>query len=528
MNVFEELIDELRDEELLEETIFSLNRNSSSTPAAAPQAKIDTTPPVDKEATADVLEMSGEDGSTDLSAEAEALDELIDKPADERETYRRRAMEEVSSLQMVEHVLSGIEREHMKMAPQTYDDLEVKKALHKYLQVTEPISSDEHSEAEYELFQETEKWFSALSKRDSNISVANVRRFCENSKPVLSSQALMAMARFYRNSPYSEAVRGKFDFVMTKLFAREIDEQKRKLLFGRIETLGHVKTLYSNWASLSIVAPEEDEATGSVGGAVAGFEGFVRESEAAESFDQLIASDFFNRIRLFKEECNELFYEAAVISAAMECNVRIGNRFVDLIEKERVTTSESTIEEKYGYSHDTIISNAASKTLLLLDLIRESREAEEAEQLEQAQAADRARVSYERAPVAEKSGGSFVINKWLVAFTIVALLISAGIYIWSESVSTADSSIQVASSVDIAGTELTKHIREASTSSEIFYGVVQPSWDSLSEKEQKAFLTEAYQFARSKGMRKVNFLNSKGRTVGYATEDRVEVSSGAQ
>ncbi len=531
MNVFEELIDELKDEELLEETVFSLNRGSDPEPvrAAAPPPAANSDPAI---AAGEVSESLPDaplaEGFQDLSAEAEALDELIDKPADERETYRRRAMEEVSSLQMVEHVLSGIEREHMKMSPLTYDDLEVKKALHKYLQIVSPVSSDEHSEAEYQLFQETEKWFSALSKRDTNISVANVRRFCENSKPVLSSQALMAMARFYRNSPYSESVRGKFDFVMTKLFAREIDEKKRKLLFGRIEMLGHVKTLYSNWASLSIVAPDEDETVGSVGEAVAGFEAFIRESESAESFDQLISSDFFNRIRLFKEQCSELFYEAAVISAGMECNVRIGNRFIELVEKERSFTSEANLEEKYGYSHDTIISHAASKTLLLLDLIRESREAEEEALREEEAAAAQTRVVYERAPVAEKERSPFVINKWLVAFTIVALIISAGIYFWSESVSKTESSIEVASAVDMGGSDLKKHIREASTSSEILYGVLQPSWDALSENEKKAFLDEAYQFARSRGLAKVNFLNTKGRTVAFASDNRREVVAAGQ
>ena len=35
---------------------------------------------------------------------------------------------------MVEHVLSGVEREHLKTSPMSDDDLEAKKALHKFLQ----------------------------------------------------------------------------------------------------------------------------------------------------------------------------------------------------------------------------------------------------------------------------------------------------------------------------------------------------------------------------------------------------------
>ena len=508
MSVFEELIDELKEENLLEETVFSASRGPASAAQTAPESQLES----DEVDDFDLL-----DGDADV--------EFVDKPADEREAYRRKAMDEVSSLQMVEHVLSGIEREHMKMSPQAFDDLEVKKALHKYLQVNAPIQSDDHSKAEFNLYQETEKWFSALSKRDSNISVANVRRFCENSRPVLSSQALMALARFYRNSPYSEAVRGKFDFVMTRLFSREVGDDKRKLLFGRIEMLTHIRTLYSNWASLSIVPAEDADATPSVMSAVAGFEAFVRESEAAETFDQLIESDFFNRIRLIKESTAEIFFEPAVIAAAMECNVRIGNRFIDLIQKDRTFTGEESIEEKYGYSYDTIISAAASKTLLLLDLLREAREADapiDPPKDTPAEVASKV-VSFERAPVVETGQGLFAINKWLLAVTVLIIALSAGVYFWSENAATAEDGVEVAPSVNIAGTELTQHVREASTSSETLYGVMQPTWDALSEEEQKQFLTKAFDFAKARGMRKVNLLNSRGRTVGYAASDRIEV-----
>ncbi|HLA95374.1 MAG TPA: hypothetical protein VK612_06615, partial [Pyrinomonadaceae bacterium] len=214
MNVFADLIEELKEENLLEETVIDINNRlgkaqHDEAPKAAPLYATD-------DAVVQDFALEGEIAPA-------VPDEMIHEtatPIDERDFYRKRAMEEVSSLQMVEHVLSGIEREHMKMAPETYDDLAVKKALHKFLQVTSDVSSDEHSESEYVLMQETENWYSALAKRDSNISVANIRRFCENSRPILSSQALMALARFYRNSPYSEPVRGKFDFVMTRLFSR--------------------------------------------------------------------------------------------------------------------------------------------------------------------------------------------------------------------------------------------------------------------------------------------------------------------
>ncbi len=104
---------------------------------------------------------------------------------------------------MVEHVLSGIEREYMKIVPSSYDDLRAKTALHKFLQVQGDSTTTEYAEAEFHLMRETEAWSSALSARDSKISVANLRRFCENSRPILSSQALLGLGRFYRNSAFS-------------------------------------------------------------------------------------------------------------------------------------------------------------------------------------------------------------------------------------------------------------------------------------------------------------------------------------
>src|SRR5687768_17251727 len=311
MNVFEELIGELKDENLLEDTVIQV-RNGTFRDAVVLNGKTEFPSVGD-------LTLAGAGPVALDSLAFETNDEMPDEdkpefkaPVDDREFFRKRAMEEVSSLQMVEHVLAGVEREHMKMAPAAYDELEIKKALHRFLQVSGDVTSEDHADAVYKLLQETQGWHTALSASDKSISVANIRQFCENSRPVLSSQALMALARFYRNSPFSEAVRGKFDFVMTRLFSREIGDEKRKLLFGRIEMVAHVGTLYSNWASVSISADEDLEGVPSVVSAVAGFEAFVRESDAVESFDQLIASDFFNRIRLVKENTAELFYEAAV------------------------------------------------------------------------------------------------------------------------------------------------------------------------------------------------------------------------
>ena len=55
---------------------------------------------------------------------------------------------------MVEHMISAIEREYMKTVPTAYDDLEAKKALHKFLQVSGRLDTLEYAEAECALLTE--------------------------------------------------------------------------------------------------------------------------------------------------------------------------------------------------------------------------------------------------------------------------------------------------------------------------------------------------------------------------------------
>lgn len=60
--------------------------------------------------------------------------ELLSKSIiSDSEFYRRRATEEVTSLQIVEHLISAIEKEQMKIVPKPYDDLPVSMALHDFL-----------------------------------------------------------------------------------------------------------------------------------------------------------------------------------------------------------------------------------------------------------------------------------------------------------------------------------------------------------------------------------------------------------
>ncbi|HMJ08707.1 MAG TPA: hypothetical protein VK468_06860 [Pyrinomonadaceae bacterium] len=526
MNVFEELIEELKDENLLEETIIDVKQNIAAAGMSSFSRQVNAQtasvrPFVDISIESAGPEPQEDDDSISGFAPAAGLTDVDD----ESEFYRKRAIDEVASLQMVEHLVSAIERDHMKMAPATYNEIKVKTALHNFLKVANDPQSPEHLEAEGLLIHETDLWCSALAARDQNISVANVRKFCENSRPVLSSQAMIALARFYRISPFSEPVRSKFDFVMTRLFSRDGGNENRGLLFRPLEMVGHIRDLYDNWASLSLFNAVTGDSE--VAETLVAFRQFVGEAESADSFDELIAADFFNRLRLFKEETCEMFYIPEITGAAIECNVSIGNRFVELLDSAKSMASVAFLEDKYGYGYDTIISSAASKTMLLGELINRMPAVEAPEEIID----EPVNIPEERRAVPKferpnfDSGRSFRlagINPWLIAATILVLVVSVGIYMWSGN-SDGEAAAVAATELNLDGSGLKEAVRVARGSGGSFYGIVQPSWDNLNADEQKQLLKKAVAFGATKGLNHVYLLSSKGRTVGYGAGDRLEV-----
>lgn len=508
MNVFENLIDELRDENLIESSVFEAEKEKAREELLTKASQYDA----EDEPDTSVVEISHPNSEL-----ANENTEDID-PA---EFYRKRAMEEVSSLQMVGHVLAGIEREHMKVSGAVYDDLEAKKALHKFVQVSGEPDSEEHAEAHLKLLKETEAWYVALAERDAQISVANLRRFCENSRPALSSQALIALARFYRNAPFSELVRAKFDYVVTRLFSREIEDDKRKLLFGRIEMIGHIANLYSNWSSLSVYSsPDYAEI---VRMQTLAFNDFATEAEAAATLDNLLRFDVFDRVRQTKENLADMFFTPEITAAAIDCNLRIGNKFVEVVLAERITTTPEGIEERYGYTYDQVVSDAAGKTLQLVEILKGAPDVIEKTKLfDQATSSN---VLFERAPIEEK-GRRFLfpsVNKWLLAATIIISVLSVGLYLWAARYEASQAITEVAPDFDFGGSGVEQYIKSAKKSTETVYGITMPDWELLDEKGQKQVLQNALTYINEKGAKKVQLANGKGRTVGYASDTRVEV-----
>ena len=563
MNFFEDLVIELKQENLLEDTVMDsapesvavsdqreteadLNYASNSLHSAIdvpPEPHFVTTGLVGglnyqqpKEVRSPISAMAVPEDS-DFSLQGIDENVSIRKPASEREFYKKRANAEVSSLQMVEHILSAIEREYRKRVPVAFDDLGVKKALNNFLLASDDVSADAHKETEFALMQETESWCSALAVRDKEISVSDLRRYCENCRPMLSSQAMLALARFYRNLPYSETVRGKFDFIITRLFSRPIDEQRRKMLFTQPEMLGHLKTLYAEWSSISLYSANDPDSN--VGLTALSFLDLTAEAEAAKEFDELLKADFFNRIRLFKESIAEIFYAPEVTAAAIECNIRIGDVYVNLVERERERSDAASVHDRYSYIDDEAISGATGRTLELVDILREK-----AKVYEVAEPEPEAQESPDAGPIPNDrldkedsintksqdklSGRSFgfnrlPVNPWLLATGLLLILVSAGLYIWANYFISEPPSTAGVASVNLQDTAFREDVKIAKLSGDTLYAVMQPSWETMTSERRQELIQKIYSHGGGKAWIKVNLMNSTGKTVAFMSQNRIEI-----
>lgn len=547
MNVFEDLIVELKQENLLEESVIDDHLAEMDTSdleeTAVPNA--DEPAAFERFGTTDEIE-SGTDEAVEEDYTAHLEDTVVPdvrpeepqlhrKPRNGQEFYRKRAMAEVSNLQMVEHVLTGVEREYMKIKPRIFDDFEAKKALNTFLQVTENENSNEHKEAEFRLMTETEAWCTALSERDKAISVANLRQYCESSRPPLSSQALVALGRFYRNLPYSEAVRSKFDFVITRLFSRATENEVRISLFNREETLTHIHTLYRDWSSIALYGAEEDDSNISL--AALSFEDLAIEAENAGSFDQLIEKDFFGRVRTFKESIGELFYAPTVLASAIDANVRIGNAYVRLIDIERHKMDADSVQSKYGDLYDDTVAEGIGRTLELVDILK--RPLSEPEQDAETEAAEErihtTPIPYEpakvataaaptRHPIVEKVLVSISsMNKWLVGVCFLLIAASIGIYVYanyfaSEPVKTSD-----VRQMTIDDPVYKDHVTTGRITDQTFYGLLLPSWETLPKEKKTEILNKILASGKDNGFTQVSLITHDGKQAGFASATRVDV-----
>lgn len=539
MSIFEDLIDALKEDNLIEQTVIETSQIEEENRIAENQAvnvenkftEEDFNLPVSQElisqtnSTVENVSQAVTMSNAADTLDSDAAQNIAAPIVDETEFYRQKAMNEVAFLQIVEAAFAGVEREQLKTVPRQFDDLKVKKVLHAFLQVCSDANSPEYSKAEFQLLKETESWYSSLSLRDMRFMTANLRRYCETTRPQLSSPALVALARFYRNSPYSEQIRSKFDLIVTRLFSKDIGANKREVVFERDELVGHLQELYADWSSVPLYSTDENDAA--ILQIARKFEDFISEAASAQSFDELIAANFFNRLRLFKEHSSENFYAPVVAATAIECNIRVGNLYVELLEKEKNSGNISGLEDKYGLSHDQAISEATGKTLSLVELLRQKNEPPKLAKekntiaLEPIVAAQPTR----KPEKAEKkqSEGAAKSKKWMVSVALLAVIIITGIYFATSSNSVKVEDVQSVPKMNLDNSMLKEYLLEARIEDSTLKGIVSPTWNHLTGEKKKDALKQMVSFGADKGYKKIQLVNQDKKPVATAEDGFITI-----
>lgn len=518
MNIFEDLIEELKEENLLEETVIEINQAKEKAAVQKSDAAQNVSAAENNEAIPQ---------PEFFAVNVPSSLEVAERENNEAEFYRKRATNEVSFLQMVEHVFAGVEREQLKIVPKPYNDLEVKKVLHSFLKISHQPQSSEHASAQFRLLEETESWHSSLALRNERLLTAHLRRYCETSRPPLSSPALISLARFYRNSTYSEQVRSKFDLVLTRLFSKEIGGNKRETVFSREGLVTHLTGLYAEWSSIPLYSTDSDDAE--ISAIAQEFENFMREADETESFDKLIESNFFNRLHLFKKSTNENFFAPLVTAAAVESNIGIGNRYLELLEIEKKKGSVAGLENKYGLAHDQAISEATGRTFSLIELLNQKIAAPpiEAAVIRQAPEIVKEKIEPPIKTAVVKPAAASNSGKWLTALAAAAALVIA-LFFYFSSQSNADETVKNEAATNLSKTNLENsllknYLETADIQDGTLNGIVLPNWNQFTGDEKKDVVKQMLKVGDAKGYTKIELVDKARKPVASAANGNVFV-----
>jgi len=501
MKVFEDLLVELKDENLLEETVDLLPRSNGNGKGSVKAGK--------------PLSNGNGNGHKNGSTQKEKSTERL---ATRTASVGKNPSDQLSALQLVDFVVSAAERLDGG-AGLPFDDLLVQKAFHRYTQAgNDPENEEEFREAEDALNDSLRSWDEDLVKRDSVLPVGTLRRYTESANPPLSPQALFALVRFYRSVPVSESAFLKFDFVVTRLFSKFVDGDRRDMLCSRSDVVKHLNHRYSEWgmnAFKSIPTDDPDIAL-----ICLSFEDFAAESENALSISSLADAKLFERLNEFKRNSGAMLYVPIVTAAAIESNLRISRKLYDLAGDEAGRGGGDAVSD----IDPELISNAIARTF-------ETQRSEENTKRNPTIAISDVPTSSKppKPGKAYRAGRSrrsnlFGINPWLLTATILSVVISAGIYVWAQyytdEPAKASTSARV---VDIENPDFKQFIKSSKVTNDMLHAVVTPEYSQLTQDKRRDIIQKVRGLGETKGYRRVTFYNAEGKAIAYASADRTDI-----
>ena len=117
----------------------------------------------------------------------------------------------------------------------------------------------------------------------------------------------------------------------------------------------------------------------------------------------------------------------------------------------------------------------------------------------------------------------FGVNRWLLLATVLSVVVSVGIYVWSEYSTIEPASTSLVKTVDLQESELVQYIKTAKVSGDILYAVVTPKFLELSQDKRRDIVQQVRQLGDTKGYKRVNFYDLQGKTVAYGSADRIDI-----
>ncbi|HEX4945097.1 MAG TPA: hypothetical protein VFZ34_00350 [Blastocatellia bacterium] len=248
--------------------------------------------------------------------------------------YLRRAIERMKSLQAVERVIATLERSVLNRVPEKFHLTPLVTAINALNLAIREGNEAGLSTRSSTVQAELETAFQQVAIRDAAIMPYDLRRYCEGDGSLLDLNTLAALTSFYRALPHSTNNRGKYDFVVTRLFTNAEPgrpARHRQLKLSREQLVKRLTEMCRAWGES--VQPNLSEGH-QIAESIALFDQFMAEIKQINQIDTLVNGAFFQRFRAFKAEVGALLYLPEVSAVSIEANVVITNHFLHLLENE--------------------------------------------------------------------------------------------------------------------------------------------------------------------------------------------------
>lgn len=246
--------------------------------------------------------------------------------------YLRRTIEKMKALQATERVLSHVERAMLNRLPVPYDLKPLVGAISVLSNAVQKGDPEKVRQASAGVSYALDASIDALAERDAGVMPYNLRRFCDQPENLVGPTSYAAMTGFYRGLPHTEAVRGKYDFTVTRFFASPFPGKTanyRQLKSTRKQVTVRLIEMCHGWGELISKTPED---TAKIVEICRQFDKFIVEIQKIQKLEDVITSNYFNRIRDFKTGIGEYLFQPEVTATSVDANISINNRFLELLE----------------------------------------------------------------------------------------------------------------------------------------------------------------------------------------------------